>query len=68
MDNYREIIDSPAVGKLDKVAVGRVIEQFALSACSETWNIEISYIKESDAPMDGGIVESCYFGATGGTF
>ncbi len=68
MDTYREIIDSPTVGKLDKVAVGRVIEQFALSACSETWNIEISYIKESDAPMDGGIVESCYFGATGGTF
>lgn len=68
MDSYREIVDSPTVGILDKVAVGRVIEQFALSVCSELWNAEISYVKESDAPMDGGKVESCYFGATGGTF
>ena len=68
MDRYREIVDSPTVGSLDKVAVGRVIEQFALSVCSELWSVEIAYVKESDAPMDGGKVESCYFGATGGTF
>ena len=68
MDRYREIVDSPIVGRLDKVAVGRVIEQFALSICSEIWGTEVTYVKESDAPMDGGIVESCYFGATGGTF
>ena len=68
MDRYREIVDSPTVGSLDKVAVGRVIEQFALSVCSELWSVAIAYVKEIDAPMDGGKVESCYFGATGGTF
>lgn len=68
MDHYREIVDSPIVGILDKAAIGRVIEQFALSVCSEIWGVEISYVKESDAPMDGGKVESCYFGATGGIF
>lgn len=68
MDRYREIVDSPTVGSLDKVAVGRVIEQFALSVCSELWSVAIVYVKEIDAPMDGGKVESCYFGATGGTF
>lgn len=68
MELYREIVDSPIVGSLDKAAIGRVIEQFALSVCSEMWSNEISYVKESDAPMDGGKVESCYFGATGGTF
>jgi hypothetical protein len=68
MDHYRKIIASPIVGSLDKAAIGRVIEQFALSVCSEIWGIEISYVKESDAPLDGGKVESCYFGATGGTF
>jgi len=68
MEKYQEIVDSPIVGSLDKEAIGRVIEQFVLSVCSEFWSIEISYVKESDAPMDGGKVESCYFGATGGTF
>lgn len=68
LDRYRKIVDSPTVGSLDRVAVGRVIEQFALSVCSELWSVEIAYVKESDAPMDGGKVESCYFGATGGTF
>jgi len=68
MDEYREIVDSSIVGSLDKAAIGRVIEQFALSVCSEIWSTQISYVKESDAPMDGGKVESCYFGATGGTF
>ena len=68
MNRYREIVDTSTVGSLDKAAVGRVIEQFALSVCSEMWNVEISYVKENDSPMDGGIVESCYFGATGGTF
>lgn len=68
MERYRDIIDSPTVGSLDKATVGRVIEQFTLSVCSEFWNVEISYVKESDTPMDGGKVESCYFGATGGTF
>jgi len=68
MDDYREIVDSSIVGSLDKAAIGRVIEQFALSVCSELWSTQISYAKVSDAPMDGGKVESCYFGATGGTF
>lgn len=68
MHQYREIVASSIVGNLDKLAIGRVIEQFTLSVCSETWGKEVAYIKEWDKPLDGGIVESCYFGATGGTF
>lgn len=68
MNQYTEIVASSIVGNLDKFAIGRVIEQFTLSVCSETWGKEVAYIKEWDKPLDGGIVESCYFGATGGTF
>ena len=68
MREYRELLDSEVVGKLDKESIGRVIEQFTLSLCSETWAARISYVKDTDKPLDGGIVESCYFGATGGTF
>lgn len=68
MLKYKEIIASEIVGNQDKVAIGRVIEQFVLSVCSETWQKTISFVKETDKPFDGGIVESCYFGATGGTF
>lgn len=68
MEQYRDLVASTIVGKLDRPAIGRVIEQFTLSVCSETWDTEVSFVKEVDKPLDGRIVESCYFGATGGTF
>jgi hypothetical protein len=68
MREYLEIVDSDVVGKLDKIAIQRVMEQYALSLCSETWSTKATFVKKSDRPLDGGIVESCYFGATGGTF
>ena len=68
MREYQEIVDSDVVGKLDKIAIKRVMEQYALSLCSETWSTKTTFVKKSDRPLDGGIVESCYFGATGGTF
>ena len=68
MDEYRENVRSDLVGKFDKASIERVIEQFVLSVCCETWPTNINFVKYSDKPKDGGIVESCYFGATGGTF
>lgn len=68
MQTYKDIVESETVGRIDRTPVGRVIEQFALSVCSETWGKEISFVKDTDKPFDGGLVESCYFGATGGTF
>lgn len=68
MREYQEIVDSDVVGKLDRIAINRVMEQYALSLCSETWSTKTIFVKKSDRPLDGGIVESCYFGATGGTF
>lgn len=68
INEYREVVDSDVVGKLDRESVGRVIEQFVLSVCSETWSTQVGFVKKADKPLDGGIVESCYFGATGGTF
>jgi len=68
LQQYREIVDSKIVGNQDKADIGRVIEQFVLSVCSEKWQKMIGYVKEADKPFDGGIVESCYFGATGGKF
>jgi hypothetical protein len=68
MREYQEIVDSDVVGKLDRIAIKRVMEQYALSLCSETWSMKTTFVKKSDRPLDGGIVESCYFGATGGTF
>jgi hypothetical protein len=68
LNEYRDVVDSDVVGKLDRDAVGRVIEQFVLSVCSETWSTQVGFVKITDKPLDGGIVESCYFGATGGTF
>ena len=65
---YRENVESDLVGMIDKDPIGRVIEQFALSICSETWSTNLGFVKKSDKPIDGGVVESCYFGATGGTF
>ena len=65
---YREVVDSKIVGNQDKADIGRVIEQFVLSVCSEKWQKTIGFVKETDKPFDGGIVESCYFGATGGKF
>lgn len=68
MAEYRENVRSDLVGKIDKDFLERLSEQFVLSVCSETWATNISFVKASDKPIDGGIVESCYFGATGGTF
>lgn len=68
MAEYVRIVNSETVGSLDKGSIERVIEQFVLSLCCETWKSEIHFVKETDKPLDGGIVESCYFGATGGTF
>jgi hypothetical protein len=68
MEEYRENVRSDLVGKIDKDYIERLSEQFVLSVCCETWATNISFVKASDKPIDGGIVESCYFGATGGTF
>lgn len=68
MQTYKDIVESEIVGSEDRISVGRVIEQFVLSVCSETWGKQVSFVKDTDKPFDGGLVESCYFGATGGTF
>jgi hypothetical protein len=68
MRDYQEIVDSDVVGKLDKFAIERAMEGYALSLCSEKWSTKATFVKKSDRPLDGGIEESCYFGATGGTF
>lgn len=68
MLEYGRLVDSETVGNLDRSSIGRVVEQFVLSLCSETWATTLQFVKETDRPLDGGIVESCYFGATGGNF
>lgn len=68
MNEYKKNVKSDLVGIIDKNSIGRVIEQFALSICCETWPTKVGFVKKSDKPIDGGVVESCYFGATGGSF
>jgi len=65
---FKKIVSGPLVGDLDKANTLRVIEQFVLSTASENWRAPIQFVKSQDKPLDGGLVESCYFGATGGIF
>jgi hypothetical protein len=49
----------------EKSQVWRLREQLYLSLIALGANISLEFVKESDSRLDGGIVESTYFGSTG---
>lgn len=63
--NFSKLIKEIDLDEKNQASIIRLSEQLCLSFFLGEADQEVKYLKDSDARLDGGIVESPYFGATG---
>ena len=64
-ENFSKLIKDIDLDEKNQASLIRLSEQLCLSFFLGEAGQEVKYLKDSDARLDGGIVESPYFGATG---